>query len=723
MCGFAQDLAIKLHKLSVFRQVFSLSIASDQVYRLAGTIENLLDALRRRVNDTLASLNPKGLSSSQRGMWQLNWGPVVWKTGTDASTTGPDLSWYVAYHDNLEFEDGSLHPTYVIAVAGTPAKSVNQFVDFDAYVSDGQFKTQPTEVSRDAQDAIKPYITLSTARAIHTLLTNPAPSVAGVRTLLNFINGVKSTKDPITRTLPRFVFTGHSVGGAIAPSVALALVSSGVIPVERTLTYSTAGPSFGNASFANLFERTFRARVTSGADGYRSWNINLVNTLDVVPQAWCHQHRISPSQNLNNIPTIYGTPMVPDAIRTTDTLIASISDSGVVFKPLPSRYFTGTRPSAPPASVDAFLQIAVQQHVQAYLGEVGISVPELDLSHSGLAVKTEADIRFNYPVINDFERAYRGEVGTGSSAGTWAGARARPAGSGTGTWTVIRTENGARTGITTENGTRTERGTGTEPNNGSRSGIWNKNGTETRTATGTGSGTSTGIGVGVGPGTGTNGTRTENGNGNGTETRASTGTGSGTNAGAETETGTGTGDGRVAVTPLSSLTVLKYGNPEYNLIPQSVQNHPLLIYRSCFPDWASASEVKSHLLSLAVVDPHRTGTLLIRDHFYTSTHKVLCVTVGQALLRFGGEGNQHKVDVEVGKGDVVIIPAGVPHRLLKDIGRDLEIVESYPKGTNVDSDSRRLGSRPQQTHLYIIASLAWFARDPIYGDQGPVLGC
>jgi len=178
----------------------------------------------------------------------------------------------------------------------------------------------------------------------------------------------------------------------------------------------------------------------------------------------------------------------------------------------------------------------------------------------------------------------------------------------------------------------------------------------------------------------------------------------------------------VAVTPLSLLTVLKYDNPEYNLIPQSTQNHPLFVYRGCFPDSVSASDIKSHLSSVAAVEPHRTGTLLIRDHFYT-IHKVLCVTNGQAQMRFGGEGNPSRVDVEIRKGDVVIIPAGVPHRLLRDIGRDLEVVESYIKGVRVESDSRRLGSRPQQSHLYSIASLGWFARDPIYGDQGPVLGC
>ena len=652
MSGFAQDLAIKLHNRSVFRQVFSLSIALDSICHFTGTTENLQNAHRKRVNDTLASLNPKGLSS-QRCMWQLSWGPVVWKNGTDTSTASPDLSWYAAYHDNLEFEDGSLHPTYVMAIAGTPGTSFNRVVDFDAYVSDGQFKTPPKEVFAGSLDANKAYLSLSTARAIHTLLTSPAPSAVGVRTLLGFINAVKSTKELTARTLPRFVFTGHSCGGAIASSVALALVSGGVIPAERTSTYSTAAPSLGNAPFANLFERTFRARQMDSAEVYNSWNINLVNTLDAVPQAWCHQRYVSPSQNLSNIPIIYGTPIIPDVIRTTDVLITSASDSGMVFKPLPSRYFSGIPPSAPPANLEEFLRIAVQQHVEAYLHEVKVTVTEPDMSQDGLNAKKENDVRLNYPVIHDFERAWRGEVATspGALVVSRASSGGSDTGSATGTWF----------------GTRLGR-------NGARSG-------------------------------------------------AATGTNTGAGSGTESEASTGTGTGRVAVTPLSSLTVLKYGDPEYNLIPQSVQKHPLLVYRSCFPDSTSVEEVKLHLSSLGVVEPHRTGTLLIRDHFYVTTHKVLCVTNGQAQLRFGGESNASRVDVEVRKGDVIIVPAGVPHRLLKDIGRDLEIVESYPKGIVVDADLRRLGSRVQQTHLYTIASLAWFTKDPIYGDQGPVLGC
>ena len=42
--------------------------------------------------------------------------------------------------------------------------------------------------------------------------------------------------------------------------------------------------------------------------------------------------------------------------------------------------------------------------------------------------------------------------------------------------------------------------------------------------------------------------------------------------------------------------------------------------------------------------------------------------------------NASKVEIEVQKGDVIIIPAGVAHRLLDDFKSNFQMVGSYPKG-------------------------------------------
>ena len=86
----------------------------------------------------------------------------------------------------------------------------------------------------------------------------------------------------VTHTLPQRLSSLGTV--LVVPLLALALVSGGVIPADRILTYSTARSSPGN-----LFKKTFPARVLSKADSYRAWNISLCNMLDVTPQVWCNQ--------------------------------------------------------------------------------------------------------------------------------------------------------------------------------------------------------------------------------------------------------------------------------------------------------------------------------------------------------------------------------------------------------------------------------------------------
>ena len=70
------------------------------------------------------------------------------------------------------------------------------------------------------------------------------------------------------------------------------------------------------------------------------------------------------------------------------------------------------------------------------------------------------------------------------------------------------------------------------------------------------------------------------------------------------------------------------------------------------------------------------------------------------------------------KGDVIVVPAGVGHRLLEDIEGNFEMVGSYPKGRQWDMC---YGKEGEESKMEAIRSLEWFERDPIYGNEGPVL--
>ncbi|KAG9310242.1 RmlC-like cupin domain-containing protein [Chiua virens] len=175
----------------------------------------------------------------------------------------------------------------------------------------------------------------------------------------------------------------------------------------------------------------------------------------------------------------------------------------------------------------------------------------------------------------------------------------------------------------------------------------------------------------------------------------------------------------MAVTPLSSLQVTKHYIPKFNYIPNSsIQNYPLLVYHACFPESTSASAIESHFQSVGVVVPNWRSTMSTICHFHSTSHEVMCVAEGRASLCFGGEDNPERVIMEVKKGDAMILPAGLAHRLLEDLDGDFLVVGGYPIGKSWDMC---YGRPDEEDKISKIKDLGWFAKDPIYGDSGSVL--
>ncbi|GKT44707.1 uncharacterized protein ColSpa_04888 [Colletotrichum spaethianum] len=175
---------------------------------------------------------------------------------------------------------------------------------------------------------------------------------------------------------------------------------------------------------------------------------------------------------------------------------------------------------------------------------------------------------------------------------------------------------------------------------------------------------------------------------------------------------------RVTLTPLSSLRVSRHLIPAHGLLPNTgIQNKPLLIYHAAFP-LAGASAIEAHLNSVGVVEPQWRYTMYSTSHFHSTTHEVLCISSGRARLCFGGEDNEGRVEPLVEKGDVVVVPAGVAHRLLEDYDGGFEMVGSYPRGCHWDMC---YGKKGEEAKVEGIGGVAWFAKDPVYGDHGPAV--
>ncbi|CCM04638.1 uncharacterized protein FIBRA_06822 [Fibroporia radiculosa] len=186
---------------------------------------------------------------------------------------------------------------------------------------------------------------------------------------------------------------------------------------------------------------------------------------------------------------------------------------------------------------------------------------------------------------------------------------------------------------------------------------------------------------------------------------------------------------REELIPLSALRTSTYYIPAHAHNPNtSLAPHPLLIYHGVFRHTPSisASKIESHLTDIGVVVPHWRYTMYRQSHFHSTTHELLAIASGRARLLFGGEGNPDGMKLEVQKGDVMLLPAGVAHRLLEDLGGEggaFQMVGCYPVGAkqwDMCYGDGRSGENDKEIRRRII-SLPWFDRDPVYGDEGPAI--
>jgi uncharacterized protein YjlB len=172
------------------------------------------------------------------------------------------------------------------------------------------------------------------------------------------------------------------------------------------------------------------------------------------------------------------------------------------------------------------------------------------------------------------------------------------------------------------------------------------------------------------------------------------------------------------IKPLSDHKVTKRLIPAWGRIPNtSLQSKPLLIYHSAF-EGGSQSDISRHLEKVGAVKPQWTYSMYPTSHYHSTTHEVLSVVAGKAKLCFGHEDNPERFEPMVSKGDVMVVPAGVSHRLLEDVDGGFTMVGAYPPGKEWDMC---YGKAVEEDRAENIKKLGWFSKDPIYGESGPAL--
>ncbi|PRB00381.1 hypothetical protein CQ046_18845 [Chryseobacterium sp. MYb7] len=250
---------------------------------------------------TPSTANPSAVS--ELGNWDLVWGPALIEEKNEKGipTGVADNALYVVKSNAVAFPGGPTLPTYVVAIAATNPSSLYDWETEDFSVAEVVNWTtyNPSNFSPSPYNGTDPYISKGTATGISILLGLESPNSAASpnTTLQQFLAGLNP--DPGTA----IVFCGHSLAGALSPTLALYLKENKDLNAFGvTLVYPTAGPTPGETAFANLFNSKFPPlppgwQQQTGT--YQSWNTMHWNNLDVVPHAWT-------ISELGKIATIYG---------------------------------------------------------------------------------------------------------------------------------------------------------------------------------------------------------------------------------------------------------------------------------------------------------------------------------------------------------------------------------------------------------------------------------
>ncbi|MBX3501761.1 MAG: cupin [Alphaproteobacteria bacterium] len=143
---------------------------------------------------------------------------------------------------------------------------------------------------------------------------------------------------------------------------------------------------------------------------------------------------------------------------------------------------------------------------------------------------------------------------------------------------------------------------------------------------------------------------------------------------------------------------------------------PLIIYRGALrlePAGDPAAIFEEVFAANGWGSSWRNGIYPFR-HFHIRAHEVLGIARGDARVEFGGAAGER---LDIGAGDVAILPAGTGHRRLAQ-SADLLVVGAYPAAGGFDQ--KRAGEIDIASALADIAKVPDPSKDPVYGADGPL---
>ncbi|MCA0971901.1 cupin domain-containing protein [Halobacillus litoralis] len=110
-----------------------------------------------------------------------------------------------------------------------------------------------------------------------------------------------------------------------------------------------------------------------------------------------------------------------------------------------------------------------------------------------------------------------------------------------------------------------------------------------------------------------------------------------------------------------------------------------------------------------------TGGIFDYHHYHSKTHEVLAVLEGAATITLGGP--QGKV-IDIEKGDVLILPAGVAHKN-QGASDDFKVLGAYPFGKPFDLKTGEKHEYEQA--IQEIPDAPYPTADPLLGRNGTLM--
>lgn len=170
----------------------------------------------------------------------------------------------------------------------------------------------------------------------------------------------------------------------------------------------------------------------------------------------------------------------------------------------------------------------------------------------------------------------------------------------------------------------------------------------------------------------------------------------------------------MTTTNLLSGALQTYKLQDDGTYPNSVL--PVILYKGALAaEKATASAIEQLFRNNGWGGDWRNG-IYDFHHYHSTSHEVLGIYGGMAQVQLGGPQG---ILLELSRGDMLVIPAGVAHCNLGS-SHDFHCVGAYPPGQEqYDILRGRAVDRPAADER--INALPLPDTDPVHGDDGPLL--